>query len=80
MIQRPKGRGYRDKRIVRDWEVQPATNEGGEPSLLHIRLGPDFEVYASRGFAIALANALTDCVETHTTTTYFRPRRGKHSQ
>lgn len=78
MIQRPKGRGYRDKRIVRDWEVQPATNEGGEPSLLHIRLGPDFEVYASRGFAIALANALTDCVETNTTTTYFRPRRGKH--
>ena len=80
MIQRPKGRGYRDKRIVRDWEVQPATNEGGEPSLLHIRLGPDFEVYASRGFAIALANALTDCVETNTPTTYFRSRRGKHSQ
>ena len=80
MIQRPKGRGYRDKRIVRDWEVQPATNEGGEASLLHIRLGPDFELYASRGFAIALANALTDCVETNTPTTYFRPRRGKHSQ
>ena len=77
MKQRPKGRGYRDKRIVRDWEVQPATNAGGEASLLHIRLGPDFEVYASRGFAIALGNALTDCVETNTTTTYFRPRRGK---
>lgn len=77
MKQRPKGRGYSDKRIMRDWEIQPATNAGGEASLLHIRLGPDFELYASQGFAIALANALTDCVETQTPTTYFRSRRGK---
>lgn len=78
MIQRPKGRGYRDKRITRDWAVQPACNADGEAALLHIRLGPDFELYASHGFAIALANALTDCVETNTPTTYFRSRRGKH--
>lgn len=80
MKQRPQGRGYRDKRIMRDWEIQPACNANSDPTLLHIRLGPDFEFYASQGFAIALANALTDCVETGTPTKYFRSRRGKPSE
>lgn len=64
MKQQQPGNKARDRRVQRSWAVEPSISVSGNAPLIYMRFGPNFEANIPPTMAIALANALTDCLET----------------